>query len=584
MRRFTYIAAAAVMAALLSVSGAAGAVMADETEILAEETIAEDSSDDTEDVFVEVPSEDTEEAADEMPSEEVDDLSDEDPSGEEDEVVVDIPTEDEFTGEEITEEVTDEEPVDTVPSEGDASETGGEEDTAEEGDSGNGEEDPSDTDASETDTSGNDGTGSSDSGSGSGASGNNETASSDADSTAAENSENKGDEEEFEYEEIFSYWNEDAPALHTLIDYVEDVTDENSPNYIPPVDRIATFDMDGTVYAELFPTYIEYYAFAWRALKDPSIDPDEEMLDVARTIRDCAYDKSYPADMPMQHAVQAARAYAGMTLTGFSDFVTEILLRDADGFEGMTYGEAFYLPIIQVIEYLQENDFKVYICSGSDRLLCRTLIEGMIDIPYENIIGMDDMVAASGQGDTDGLDYVLTEDDEIIRTDKVLIKNLKMNKVAQIVRDIGRQPVISFGNTSGDVSMHNYTLFNNPYKSVAFMLIADDEERDYGNTAAAEELREKWEASGYNVISMKNDFLTIYGEDVVKTGSFRWMDELSGGRADRKPAEGDVAEVTDLQEAETAADTQETEPFEVVTETETVVEDTEADLEADQAA
>lgn len=345
---------------------------------------------------------------------------------------------------------------------------------------------------------------------------------------------------EYEYEEMFPSWNEDAPALQTLIGYVEDVTDEASPDYIPPVDRIATFDMDGTVYAELFPTYLEYYMMAWRILADPTFEPDEEMLEVARTIRDCSMDRVYPEDMPMQHAIQAARAYAGMTLTEFADYVTTFLLRDADGFEGMNLGEAFYLPIVEVVEYLQENDFKVYICSGSDRFLCRTLIEGMMDIPYENIIGMDVAVEATGQGETDGLDYVYSRGDAVVRTDRLLIKNLKMNKVAQIVRDIGRQPVLSFGNTSGDVSMHNYTLFDNPYRSAAFMLIADDDVRDYGNPEKGQELREKWEASGYNVISMRDDFRTIYGDDVVKTGSFRWMEELSEKSADS--AEASVAE------------------------------------------
>ena len=59
------------------------------------------------------------------------------------------------------------------------------------------------------------------------------------------------------------------------------------------------------------------------------------------------------------------------------------------------------------------------------------------------------------------------------------------------------------------------------------MLIADDEERDYGNTEKAEGLREKWEESGFCVISMKDDFRTIYGDDVVKTGTFRWAQELA---------------------------------------------------------
>lgn len=341
--------------------------------------------------------------------------------------------------------------------------------------------------------------------------------------------------EAYETEDIFAQWNEGAPALQTLIDYVEAVTDESSPDFIPVSDRIAVFDMDGTLCGELFPTYLEYYALAWRILKDPSVEPDAEMLAVGRAIRDCGLDKSFREDMPMQHAIQAARAYAGMTLNEFSDFVTDILLRDVDGFEGMTYGEAFYQPMIEVVDYLQENDFEVYVVSGSDRFLCRTFIEGTFDIPYENIIGMDVEVAATGQGDVDGLDYVYTSNDDVIRTDKLLIKNLKMNKVCQIVQEIGHQPVLSFGNSSGDVSMHMYTISHNPYKSAAFMLIADDDVRDYGDPVKTQELRTKWEDSGFNVISMRDDFKTIYGEDVVKTGNFRWMEELADDRGAGAP-------------------------------------------------
>ena len=376
---------------------------------------------------------------------------------------------------------------------------------------------------------------------------------------------NAGTEAEgYEYEEVFAEWNPEAPALNTLIDYVEAVTDESSEDFIPPADRIAVFDMDGTVYGELFPTYLEYYTLAWRILKDPSIEPDAEMLKVGRTLRDCALDKSFPEDMPVQHAIQAARAYAGMTLNEFSDFITQILLRDVDGFEGMTYGEAFYQPIIEVIEYLQENDFKVYIVSGSDRFICRTLIEGALDIPYENIIGMDVAMKATNQGDTDGLDYVFSAEDDVVRTDKLLIKNLKMNKVCQIVQDIGRQPVLSFGNSSGDVSMHNYTIYNNPYRSAAFMLIADDEVRDYGNTEKVQPLKEQWEKNGYNVISMKDDFKTIYGENVVKTGTFHWMEELADDRGDGADAEtAQPAEAADAEPVQTDAAADEAEDKDV---------------------
>ena len=339
-------------------------------------------------------------------------------------------------------------------------------------------------------------------------------------------------------ETVFAEWNPEAPALKALIEYVEDVTNEESPNYIPPVDRIATFDMDGTLCGELYPTYLEYYMLARRIFCDPTYQPDEEMLEFGRILRDHALDKSFPDGMDVLHGEHAARAYAGMTLTEFADFVTRQLVREVDGFEGMTYANTFYLPMIEVVEYLQENDFKVYVCSGSDRFMCRTFIEGVMDIPYEQIIGMDVDVEATNEDGADGLKYVYTSEDNIVRTDTLLIKNLKMNKVKAIVKEIGRQPVLSFGNSSGDVSMHNYTIFNNKYKSAAFMLIADDEERDYGNTEKVQPLKEQWEQNGYYVISMKDDFRTIYGDDVKKTGTFNWLEEFA---ENEKPAEAEPA-------------------------------------------
>ena len=77
-------------------------------------------------------------------------------------------------------------------------------------------------------------------------------------------------------DEPFSQWNAEAPALKALTEYVEDVTSEASPNYIPPVDRIATFDMDGTLMGELAPTYLEVMLLTERILKDPTYQPDEE--------------------------------------------------------------------------------------------------------------------------------------------------------------------------------------------------------------------------------------------------------------------------------------------------------------------
>ena len=358
-------------------------------------------------------------------------------------------------------------------------------------------------------------------------------------------------------EDIFADWNKDAPALKALIEFVEAVTDESSPDYIPPADRIATFDMDGTLCGELYPTYLEYYLLERRIFCDPSYTPDEEMLEFGCMLRDHALDKSFPDGMDVLHATHAAKAYAGLTLTQFADFVTNQLVREVDGFEGMSYANTFYTPMVEVVEYLQENGFKVYVCSGSDRFICRTFIEGHLDIPFEQIIGMDVDIEATNESGEDGLKYVYTREDGIVRTDKLLIKNLKMNKVKAIVKEIGRQPVLSFGNSSGDVSMHNYTIFNNRYKSAAFMLIADDEERDYGNTEKVQPLKEKWEQSGYNVISMKDDFRTIYGDEVKKTGTFHWPEEFAEpvNAPAKTGTEQTAAEATETAEQAEAAQT-----------------------------
>ena len=121
----------------------------------------------------------------------------------------------------------------------------------------------------------------------------------------------------------------------------------------------------------------------------------------------------------------------------------------------------------------------------------------------------------------------------MVRTDELLIKAIKANKVIQIAQDIGRPPVISFGNSSGDTGMHNYTLGNSRYRSAAFQLIADDDVRDYGNSAKGMELRKEWESMGYTVISMRDDWKTIYGENVIRTGRFRWLEDYADDRIGR---------------------------------------------------
>jgi len=318
--------------------------------------------------------------------------------------------------------------------------------------------------------------------------------------------------------EYFTLWNQ-CEALTALQDYVKDVTNPSSPNFIKEEDRIATFDMDGTFVGELYPTYFEYNLLEYRALDDPAykdIAPDD-VKETAQDIRDFVRNGTkLPSNFDMKHAYAAAKAYSGMTLKEFDDYVKAYAAKPANGFSGMTYGQSHYKPMLEVFDYLKDNGFTYYVVSGSDRFICRALVES-IGIPMNRVIGMDVKLRSNKQNTDDGVSYTMGKEEELVRTDVLLIKNLKTNKVLQISQEIGKVPVLSFGNSSGDCSMHNYALGNQKYKSAAFMLVADDDVRDHANLAEGAKREAQWREAGYHVISMKNDFKTIYGDGVVKT-------------------------------------------------------------------
>ena len=317
--------------------------------------------------------------------------------------------------------------------------------------------------------------------------------------------------------DYFTQWNT-CEALTALKAYVEDVTNPKSANFIKEEDRIATFDMDGTFVGELYPTYFEYNLLEYRVLDDPAyknIAPDD-VKETAQQIRDFVRNGiKLPDHFDMKHAYAAAKAYAGMTLAEFDAYVKAYAAKQANGFSGMTYGQSFYKPMLQVFDYLKANGFTFYVVSGSDRFICRALVES-IGIAPNRVIGMDVKLRSTSQGTELGVDYTMKQKENIIRTDELIIKNLKTNKVLQISQEIGKVPVLSFGNSGGDCAMHNYAL-SNTLKSAAFMLIADDDARDHANREKALKLGDQWREAGYNVISMRDDFKTIYGEGVEKT-------------------------------------------------------------------
>ena len=324
---------------------------------------------------------------------------------------------------------------------------------------------------------------------------------------------------ESEEQDMLSLWAEDSLIKEEMYSYMRYITDEESEGYIPPVDRIAVFDFDGTLFCETDPNYFDYMLLVHRVLEDEDYKDkasDFERETALKIVEQNETGASFEG-LEVDHGKSIASSFAGMTIEEFEDYIQEFKKTPMPSYEGMNRGGGFYLPMLQVVEFLQANDFTVYIISGTDRFIVRGIVkDSPLNIPPRQIIGSDETVIASKQGDTDGLAYVFADDDVPILGGDFIIKNLKMNKVSVIVQEIGQKPVLSFGNSSGDASMTEYVITTNKYPSHAFMLCCDDTERENGNTEKAGKMYTLCESFGWMPVSMKDDWKTIYGDGVTK--------------------------------------------------------------------
>lgn len=188
--------------------------------------------------------------------------------------------------------------------------------------------------------------------------------------------------------------------------------------------------------------------------------------------------------------------------------------KSVEGFQNLKIGEAYYLPMVEVLSYLRANDFKIFLVSGADRQYTRVMAE-ILPVDCDNIIGTDYQYVEESQQGKDGMEYVFPSDGKVVRGE-FEVKNINMNKVSAMAKEIGKHPVLAFGNSSGDFSMYNYTTANTKYKTMVFSLLADDTEREFGKPVSAEKMLKNCEKNGWIPISMRDDWRTIYGDNVKK--------------------------------------------------------------------
>ena len=313
--------------------------------------------------------------------------------------------------------------------------------------------------------------------------------------------------------EPLSLWLDGSGAKQNLIDYVNAVTAESSKDFIPVEDRIAVFDMDGTLTCETYYTYYDTMMFIEYCLVDHPERVSDELKAVAASIQ-----PGYLADETL--ARNFAKAYAGMTVEEFSEYVVEFGKKNTASFENMRYIDNMYLPMVELVEYLYDNGFEIWVISGTERTTTRAIVANSPIREYvrpEHVIGTDFEVKQRGHEDeASNMDFKYENGDELVLTGGFIQKNLNANKSIYVEREIGQRPVLAFGNSGSDTSMMNYTIDQrNLYLAQAYMVVADDDVREWG--------KQDWDqksadylAKGFIPISMKTDFAVIYPDGITK--------------------------------------------------------------------
>ena len=310
------------------------------------------------------------------------------------------------------------------------------------------------------------------------------------------------------------YWTADSQAAAHLRAYVKKVTNKkDKENYIPVKDRIAVFDMDGTLTCEQYFTYYDTMMFLQYCLKDHPDEVSDELKKAAQEVK-----PGYKAGEEL--ARNFAKAYAGMTVEELYNYAVEFGNKETSSFRNMKYNEGAYLPMVELVKYLYDNKFTIYVISGTERTTTRAVVDCSPYseyVPQSQVIGTEFEVKVKGhESEAMNLNYKYVPGDELVFTGGFIQKNLHANKAIEIEREIGQRPVLAFGNSGSDSSMLDYTIDSrNPYPTAAYMVVADDPEREWG--------KESWDdksasyiAKNYVPISMKNEFKQIYKSGITK--------------------------------------------------------------------
>lgn len=316
----------------------------------------------------------------------------------------------------------------------------------------------------------------------------------------------------------FRYWNSNSPTLNKIVKFVEEANTKGHKNFIPQKNRVAVFDMDGTIYCETAPLYFQETMFLYRALEDKNYAPTKEMRDFAAKIKPKIYNKTGITKEENNELFNyLTKAYEGMTPEEYRAYVRNFMQTNETGLTNLKRGEAFYLPMIEIMSYLQNNGFEVYIVTACGYLTTRELAEGVVPVENSRIIASDFGYVTTNMGsDAPDKHFYNRDTEKVVISGKPIKDNAQSRKIFSIINQVGKKPVLAFGNSMGDSGMFEYTLQNNPYNSASFAVLCDDTVRELGNLKKAQDMKKTAISRGWNTISMRDEFKTIYGDNVKR--------------------------------------------------------------------
>ena len=303
-------------------------------------------------------------------------------------------------------------------------------------------------------------------------------------------------------------WN-DGPAKKAIVDFVQSTTTQGSPKFVPPEERIATFDQDGTVWVE-HPMYSQVMYSLDRVPAVVKAKPELAKVEPFKTVLSGNREAMAKLSLKDLERILAA-TLTGMSVDAFETEAKRWLETAKDPRWKRPYTELTYLPMQEVLNYLRANGYKTYIVTGGGQDFVRVYSEATYGIPPEQVVGTAGGTKY-GYGN-DGKPFLTKEP-------KLLLNDNNAGKPEGIHLMIGRRPYAAFGNSTGDRQMLEYTKAGDGAR-LSMIVLHDDATREYAYGPATglpdtkvgtftQALYDEAQKDGWVVISMKKDWKRIF--------------------------------------------------------------------------